>query len=177
MSKSESWEPVAYEEDGIVIYIPSTWEQMDDEDGTITFEHSSGLCLMVEKQFFEHEEDQLPHPSEIEMLKNREDPEVEWKSNPVMLASGAAMMSYRWGEADDHEWVKLYCELCRYESPGVLAVIRFGGAVARDALDHPEVVYWAHVFRRLARMTKFAACEDGPNLQTLAPDTGQVGMN
>jgi hypothetical protein len=157
MPKSESWKPVAYEVDGIVVYIPSNWEPSDDDGETFKFEHSSGLCLTVEMRFFERVEDELPHPSEIDLLNDRDDPEIEWKSNPVMLASGAAIMSYRCGELDDPEWVKLYCELCRYRSPGVLDVIRFGGAIARDAMDHVEIVYWAHAVHDLARMTEFTA--------------------
>jgi hypothetical protein len=34
-------------------------------------------------------------------------------------------------------------------------VVRFGGAISRDALDDPEIVYWMHAFHGLARMTKF----------------------
>jgi hypothetical protein len=176
MSNSESWEPVAYEANGFVIYVPSSWEQIDGDDRTFRFEHQSGLCLAVETLGFEREEDQFPHPSEIDMLKDRDEPEIEWKSNPVMLASGAAMMSYRCGELDDPEWVNFYCELCRYKSHGLLDVIRFGGAVARDALNHPETVYWAHALHDLARMTEFTSNEDDEGLE-LEPDSNPLGLN
>ncbi|MBX7209864.1 MAG: hypothetical protein K1X78_16220 [Verrucomicrobiaceae bacterium] len=160
MSEFESYEVVSYEEDGFVIFIPSTWEQIEDDGGVSLFRHQSGYEVQVEKVFFEPGATSPGPGLEIELLRSRNDPEIETASTPIVLVSGAAMMSYRWREEAQPDAVTLYCELCRYVSPTVLAVIRFGSTIDRDNLDDVTVVCWSHIFRQMARMTEFPEMED-----------------
>ena len=160
MREPEHFETVPYEEDSIIIFIPSTWEQIEDKDGVSLFRHKSGYELRVEKVFFEPGETSPGQGQEIELLRSRNDQEIETASTPVILVSGAAMMSYRWSENEDPDEVTLYCELCRYVTPTLLAVIRFGSTLDRDMLDDVHVRYWSHVFRQMARMTEFPELDD-----------------
>jgi hypothetical protein len=160
MNSFEPFETVSYEEDDIVIFIPSTWEPIDDKDGVILFRHHSGYEVRVEKEFFEHVESSPCPGREIEILRNRNVPEIEAASTPVVLVSGAAMISYRWNEKEYPDQVTLYCELCRYVTPTLLAVIRFGSTLGRDTLDDVQIRYWSHIFRQMARMTEFPESDD-----------------
>jgi hypothetical protein len=160
MSEPEAFEIVAYDEDGIVIFIPSPWEQVDNNEGLILFQHENGLEVQVERLLLDRSEESPVAMSEIELLRSRDDPEMELVTPPVVLVSGAAMMSYRLEDEDRPDSVYLCCELCRYLSPMTLAVIRFVCSVEVEDLDNLEVVYWSHVFRQMARMTEFPEFED-----------------
>jgi len=159
MSDQQHIEPVEIEAPPFIYIVPSVWKYDSTDETTDIFTHREGGELYVERLRFTSETQPGVMSDALTIMLGRlEDDDIgDDHSTPVLLSTGFAFISYTTKDVVDADFVRLFCELCGFESPRHLAVIRFSSSLHRDDLQRPDVTFNSHIIRQYARMTRFAS--------------------